>query len=534
MGLLGRYAYRQRGWDEWAWSRYDQPAYVEGTPYLGGSVDYALPIDFDETWGITAHGTRMLGESSILELRADRSEFFHWRRVRDQEGGYIGEGLTPAAWFGEYLPERVADSLGFFHAGIHSAVWLESRSSVWSGKTALTSQLSRILKLKAGIEASFYDLYDFDVTASGPAEVWVSNWRADPLSWGAYLQTTANFSGAMVLNTGLRLDAFIPNTDMVLPGTPGPVDVPSKVQVSPRVGMTHPISERDVFFATYGRYFQMPSMDQMFSGTSYNLSGDYTIVGNPDLDAVRTISMEAGIRHRIDDLSTLSFSAFSKQITGLVQTAPLSGDGLEHFFLYENDDSYATVQGAELSVMRLPGRTISGSVSWAYMVARGRYSSATESYEYASGGLTGPEEDGYLDWDQRHAVNVHLCYGTGRGEGPRIAGGHPLEGLLLSLDGSYGSGFPFTPASEDSMPDVNAERYPGTLQADLGIAKRFWAGETELELSLTVYNLLDRDDIVRIYDPGLYMVTGNPGGIMDDPAAYAPARHVFLRLGVRW
>lgn len=115
-----------------------------------------------------------------------------------------------------------------------------------------------------------------------------------------------------------------------------------------------------------------------------------------------------------------------------------------------------------------------------------------------------------------------------------IAGTHPLEGLLVSLDGSYGSGYPFTPSSGDSIPSVNTERYPYALLADLSVGKKLWVGRTELELSMTVYNLLNRDNIVRIYDPDLYMTTGDPGGIMDNPAAYAPARHIFFQLGVRW
>ncbi len=54
ISCLGRYSYKQSGWDEWAWSNYDRPAYIDGEPYLGGDFDYALPIRFDETWGITS------------------------------------------------------------------------------------------------------------------------------------------------------------------------------------------------------------------------------------------------------------------------------------------------------------------------------------------------------------------------------------------------------------------------------------------------------------------------------------------------
>jgi len=532
---LTRYSYRQSGWDEWVWSNYNKPAYIEGEPYLGGNFDYALPIRFDETWGVTSRVSRLLGEKSLLEVSFDRSEFCQWRRIRDEGGGYIGEGLSPAAWFGEFFPKSAADSMGFYHTGTHPSVWLDSRSSVVTGRIGITSQLNRILKINAGIEGSYYDIYDFSVDSKGPEQTWVTIWKAYPSSGAAYLQTSMNFSGAMVLSGGLRADLFNPNTRMVAPGQSGSTDIPVKFQLSPRFGITHPISERDVFFATYGRYFQMPNLNQMFSGSSYNLSGNFSIVGNPDLDAIRTISYEVGVRHRIEALSTLSFSAFSKLINGLVQTTPDSQEGLDQFFMYENDNSYATVQGAEITILRLPGHFWSGSISYTYSVAEGRYSSATEQYQYSSEGYAViPTDDNYLDWDQRHTANAHLNFSNNRGEGPLWAGIHPFESSALSLSWSWGSGYPFTQSSGEMLPSINEKRYPWTMQTDLTGTRKFWIGATELETKITVFNLFDRANIVRIFDTALYTNTGNPGGVRSNPAAYSPARHISFGLGISW
>lgn len=532
---LGRYSYRQGGWDEWAWSRYDQPAYVEGEPYLGGSTDNALPIKFDENWGITSRASRMVGDNTFLDLMFDRSQFCAWQRIRDIGGGYVGDDLTPAAWYAEYFPERVADSLGFYHAGIHPNAWLESRSSVSTVKLGLTQRFGRMLEVRTGLEGNYYDIYELSVFANGPGQTHVSNWRAWPSSGAVFLQTSADFSGGMVLNSGIRVDAFNANTEMVSPGQTGATDVPVKWQFSPRFGITHPISDRDVFFATYGHYFQMPDLNQMFCGTNYNLSGNYSIVGNPDLDAVRTTSYEAGVRHRLDDLSTLSLAAFYKQIAGLVQTTPTAGGGSQFFFMYENDDSYATVQGAELTVARLPGDLLSGSVTYTYSVATGRYSSATEQYEYSSQGLSViSEEENYLDWDQRHSANAHLALCTEKGQGPETGGMHLFESSTLTLDWSWGSGFPFNPPSNDSLPEINTERYPWTMQTDVSASRKIWTGGLEMEARVTVYNIFDRKNLVRIFDPGIYLDSGEPGGLMENPAAYSPARHVLFGVDLRW
>lgn len=535
LSVMGRYSYRQSGWDQWAWSNLDEPVYIEGTPYLGGNTDNALPIRFDESWGFSLGMSRMLGRSTVLEGSFSRSEFCQWSRIRNENGGYIGEDLTPSAWYAEHFPERTADSLGFYHSGMHSSVWLDSRSTVYGGDMGATTQINSVFKLKTGISATYYDIYDYGVTINPPSQTWVNIWKADPRAASAFLQSTANFSGAMVLATGIRVDAFDPNTEMTVPGEPGTQSVPVKVQVSPRFGINHPISERDVFFATYGRYFQMPSFDKMFSGTNYNLGGDYTIVGNPDLEAVRTLAYEAGIRHRIGEISTLSFSAFYKEITGLVQTSPVASQGSGTFFMYENDESFATVQGAELSLLRLPGRVLSGSVSYTYSIAEGRYSSANDQFEYSSGGYQViPVDDSYLDWDQRHQASASVHMAFGEQEGPRILGAHIMERSGIGLAWSYGSGYPYSPDSEGDLPLINTERQPWVMSTDLSLSKEVPLGAPVLKLNVTVFNLFNRRNIERIYDPLIYADTGEPGGAMGNPAAYSSARHSFFGLGVEW
>ena len=533
--ILGRYSYRQSGWDQWAWSQYDEPVYIEGTPYLGGNPDYALPLRFDESWGVTLGLSRLIGRSTVLEASANRSEFSQWSRIRDGSGGYIGEDLTPSAWYAEHFPDRVTDSLGFFHSGIHSSAWLDSRSSVYSGKVEVTIQLNSVFKLKSGIEGKYFDIYDYGVTVNPPSQTWVNIWKADPRSASGFLQSSANFSGAMVLTTGLRVDVFDPHTQMTVPGETGAQEVPTKVQISPRFGVNHPISERDVFFATYGRYFQMPSFDKMFSGTNYNLGGDFTIVGNPDLDAVRTISYEAGVRHRTGELSTVSFSAFYKEITGLVQTSPVSQESSGTFFMYGNDDSYATVQGAEMTFLQLPGDILSGNVSYTYSIAEGRYSSATEQYEYSSEGYSViPVDDNYLSWDQRHQLNASVHIAFGQEGGPEIGGFHPLQYTGIGLNWTYGSGYPYSPESEGSLPEINTKRQPWTMNTDLMCTRSIPVGELSLRASMTIFNLFNRKNIEYIYDPVLYETLGEPGGASENPAAFSSARHLFFGLGLEW
>ncbi|NLP04359.1 TonB-dependent receptor [Candidatus Fermentibacteria bacterium] len=537
ISLLGFYNYRQSGWDEWAWSRIDQPAYIDGDLYLGTDPDYAIPVRFQETGGVTGSLTQMLSDETFFDLRLNQTRFCHWRRIDDPEGGFFGEGYSPSDWNTMFYPvPRVADSLGFYHSGIHPEVWLESRSTVTSGRFDLTSRLSGVVELKTGVEGSYYDIYDYSVYLADAGGAYASLWRAYPSAGAVYSQTALHFGSGMVLNGGLRFDLFNPNCSAFDLEEGGEVEVPVKSQLSPRLGVTHPVTDRDVFFVTYGHYFQMPSLNELFYGTDYNISGLYSIVGNPDLEAERTVAYEAGLRHRFSDTSSLALSAFYKDITGQVRTGGHFSETYDYYFLYENDDSHGTVHGLELKFLELPSGWVYGSASYTYSIARGRYSSSTEGWEYESGGMFVPQTtDNYLDWDQRHTADASLSISVPRRSGPLLGGIRILEGASLTLDGYYGSGFPFSPPPGGSVePEINTERYPATVMADLGVGRKFWTGGLEFDAAVTVYNVFDRRNVSKIFDAGYYLETGDPGGAMGNPGAWSPARHLFAKLSVSW
>ncbi len=529
------YYYRQNGWDEWAWSLYDHPVYIDEEPYLARNPDYAIPIRFEEDYGVTTGLTQMLGERSFIDIKVSWNRFCQWQRIRTEDGGYLGEGFSPSDWiFFSAIEPRVIDSTGFYHSGIHPDVWLESSNYVTTGKLDYTSKLNTIMELSTGLEANYYDLYDYSAYIENWLTTYASLWKAYPFSGSVYAEISSRFSGGFVFNTGLRFDYFEPNAEMISPDDYELHVVSAKYQFSPRIGMTNPVSDRDVFFCTYGHYFQMPNMNQMYFGTDYNVSETTTIVGNPDLDAQRTISYEAGLRHRFSNRASMAVSGFYKDITGLVRTSSHFDASFGDYFQYSNDESHGSVRGMEITFLRLPGDYLSGSINYTYSVAKGKYSSATSQYEYSTQGDTiPPTEDNYLDWDQQHVAAAHLNYAVPRGSGPLIYGIYPLEGMELSVDWTYGSGFPYSPPSGASdIPKVNTERYPWTMQTDVRLSRRFWFNPLEFRANITIYNLLNRSNLDRIFDTVYYQNTGDPGGIIRNPGAYSPARHFLLSLDI--
>jgi hypothetical protein len=228
-------------------------------------------------------------------------------------------------------------------------------------------------------------------------------------------------------------------------------------------------------------------------------------------------------------------SAFYKDVTGLVRTAEYIGEE-EDYFRYENDDSHGNVKGIELTFSRLPGQFLAWNLTYGYTIAKGRYSSPEQQYQYEQEGFTlPPGEDNYLDWDQRHTVSAHLDVNWQRGEGPRLGSYPVLEGTGLGVDWIYGSGFPYSPPSGTSaIPLVNTERYPETMRTDLRVSREVWLDPLSVRLEFTVFNLFNRRNIEWIYDTGIYGSTGYPGGEMHNPGAWSPARHFLFGASLEW
>jgi len=527
-------SHKETGWNEWAWSRFHLPAYIDDTAYLGRSQDYALPIRFSETVGFTFNVTQLLGSETCLKFTAGIMKFQDWNRVRLQGGGYLGENTYPIYWLTQYAAEeRIADSIGFYHTGVHPNVWYDSKSTVSSLLIGFDSNPNPRTRIKAGIEASYYDLYQYNVYSEGYRNTFISQWDAYPYSGAAYLQGSYRFSGGVITTAGVRADMFDANTSVFDIETGNTVRVDQKWHFSPRVGFSVPFSESSIFYSTYGHHFQKPSMNCLFLETTHNLADNRIVAGNPNLDPEMTQIFEIGIRHFIDRFTEFSLAAYYKDITGLVNTED-HGEGT--YYIFTNDDSHGRVRGLEVTLNRSASQNISGQISYALSVAKGKYSSILEKYNYSQAGVIYiSNEDNYLDWDQTHTISAAIEARSFESEGPELGGVHPFENTILGISWMFGSGMPYTlPPSEGELYETNTERYPFSMQTDVTLSRMFSIGPVELDLVLGVFNLFNRKNVVNIYDTSLFHAERDPGGAEGNPRSWSPARHFMISAGVSW
>jgi outer membrane receptor protein involved in Fe transport len=139
----------------------------------------------------------------------------------------------------------------------------------------------------------------------------------------AYVQDRWEYEG-LVLNAGLRYDLFTPGLQI------SDEDLPSgryKQQISPRLGIAYPISDRDVLSFSYGWTFQTPQRSFVFE----NRGSQSTVAvrGNPDLSPETNISYQAAVQHLFSKDVSGQFAVFFKDIFGLIavrqEVDPLTG-----------------------------------------------------------------------------------------------------------------------------------------------------------------------------------------------------------------
>jgi outer membrane receptor for ferrienterochelin and colicin len=437
-------------------------------------------------------------------------------------------------------------------------------TSYWIGKFDLTSQVNPVHQVKAGLEWRMHELSLDDITLQAkrkegkdeqivPFEPWVppvesifhNKYTRKPTEFSAYLQDKIELKD-MIMNIGVRFDYF--NSNGVLPADPkdpsvynpfrdsniyrNPSDPDSlrtpytpderrafmqknataKTQVSPRIGIAYPITDRGIIHFSYGHFFKMPEFQYLYDNPDFKLltGGGWTVIGNAALNAERTVQYEIGLQQQLSDQVGVDVSLFYKDIRDWVGTSPLvtTLKPSVAYSVYENKD-YANVYGVVLDLEKRYSSHFSGNLSYSFQVAEGTYSNPLDAFNAISA-RTEPRLNLIpMNWDQRHTLMATATLGA--------------AGWTLTFQGKYQTGRPYTPtyargsfvggAAQVGYRD-NSARLPSTSQLDLLLHRRFRVGPLNLGFLVTVYNVFDQKGETAVYTEtgtARYSVNLDPG-----------------------
>ena len=524
--LSGRLIPSLKGVLTWRYSEEDRRPYNHSWKYI---PDQYLRVR-EKSRQIIANITHSLSSNLFYDLRVSYFSQSYYSGVDKDTSQYLGQ----AEW--SYLANK---GDGFeFYAKRDPIELTDNRTETLNAKGDLVWQMGKSNEVKLGFEFKKHSLKYFDDYDPKRNFPYITDFTKKPLEGVAYVQDKIEMN-AFVMNLGLRFDY----ADQLSPFRNNPLDRKSvvdskpKVQWSPRLGVAHPISDKTSLHFSYGHFFQNPDYTRLYENGQYDINVREPIFGQPNLDAERTTAYEVGVSHQFSDAIVGSFTAYYKDIIGLVGTRffpPFVEGRFVGYTLYMNE-AYANVKGFETRIDMRRTKYISGSLTYTYSVAKGSASSETEDYP----GTTQSTLLYPLSFDKPHLLNLNANLYLPENDGPVLLGVRPLENTVWNFVVRASSGYPYTPTPYGrtlSYIEKNSARMPMTYSVDAQINKQWIIGKAKLTVFVELLNLTNHKNVLYVYSDSGEPDVSNSGGYsqdyVQDPSNFGPPRRI--RLGVRF
>ncbi len=300
----------------------------------------------------------------------------------------------------------------------------------------------------------------------------------------------------MIVNAGVRYDYFDPNDtyidDLINPENQR-TQASDKAMISPRLGVSFPITDQGILHFSYGHFYQMPTLRRLYKTSTFgaNISPS---MGNANLKPEKTVLYEFGLQQQFTRVLAVEGSVFYKDIRDLLALQSIDylspTYGPSSYSIYMNKD-YGNVKGLTLSLTKRYDKVskTSAFLDYSYQVAEGN---SLNSGSFYFNSLTGEEEEKRivpLNWDQRHIFNATVMISN-----PKKWG--------ISFIGKIAQGWPYTPniPFANYVPNTNSGRKPWQKNVNVRLHNNFNLGILDIVLFGKIYNLFDIQNERYVFD----------------------------------
>jgi len=389
------------------------------------------------------------------------------------------------------------------------------QSEYYATKWDLVSQVNMNHQIKFGFEYFAHTMTKDYNSLPYDAVPFEDIYSYKPQTGAAYLLDKMEWQG-MVINVGLRLDYIDPGASVrenVLDTREDATwtEADQKWQVSPRLGISHPISNETVMHFNYGWFFEQPRFSSLFDfvvmPTRLLRRGNQNI-GNPNLGAQKTKAWEFGVGHQLTSNVSVDVTGYYKDLYDIegIRFVP----AIPSNYSVLTNSEYGKSYGIEIALKKRYSNNFSMDMNYTLSWARGTSSTQNQHYQLVTNGppdpYTGqmrvyPQVDYWLDFDQRHTASVILDYRLPDDSGPTFFGMKIFEKLGANLIWRYHSGRPYT--REDSrgnqVGDFNGARQPWFMRTDSRINKDFTLWGLDYSFFAEIENLFNERRAVSVY-----------------------------------
>lgn len=281
----------------------------------------------------------------------------------------------------------------------------------------------------------------------------------------------------------------------------------AKYEISPRIGVSFPITDRGVIYFSYGHFFQIPRFERLYQNPDFEIglgTGNQGVIGNSDLEPEQTINGEIGLQQQLSDDISLDVTGYFRDIRNLASTRAdeiVVYGGAARYSKFVNSD-FGFVRGIILALTKRFSAGLSASLDYTLQIAKGTNSDPEAARNALAGGSQPEVQLTALDWDQRHTINGSVFYAA--------------KGWGGGLVAQYGSGLPYTPRANKDISSLltNNQIKPATFNVDLRAYREFKIGIGTITTFVRVFNLFDRLNEINVFND-----TGRAGFTTDKAVA---------------
>ena len=398
-----------------------------------------------------------------------------------------------------------------------------------TAKGDITSQVTTHHQVKTGFQYNVPTMDTYDVQLLYLTPPYITQYRRTPWEMGLYIQDKIEYD-FIILNLGIRYDAanageipywIDPRNPMDEEGNlvidPGDAETaPIKTgelrsQFSPRLGISHPVTERSVVYFNYGHFFQNPIYRNLYvQGT---LEDSVPLIGNPNMENEKTVSYEFGYKHQFTEIYAMELVMWAKDTSNMVgsERIPAFFQGVSNpydYTVFLNYD-YSSSKGFDLTLQKRYDQYWSARAAYSYMTTQSNRDDPWAGYRGGHELDTSPKRPRVLGWDQPHRFSASISLSIPEGVGPDVFGVRPFERTNASIIYRADAGKPYTPRTRERTLEPNSGRRPWTFNWDMKLYRDFETFGLRYSIFADVRNLTNRKNVRSVYsrtgkadDPG--------------------------------
>ncbi len=369
----------------------------------------------------------------------------------------------------------------------------------------------------------------------------------DPWGGQVYFRDKLEY-GSMIASLGFRWDFFIQDKNDLVEiarndDLGSGIILGDRQKFSPRIGFSYPISDKAKVHFNYGHFYQRPALTYMYQRNTASVSLN-TVIGNYNLDYMKTIQYSFGVRYAMNESYSLDISGYFKDEFDKINPKSVRVGGLFRQ-QYRNSD-YGRGRGFEMTLEKRGAGLVNGRLSYTYAFAFGKASQTNSDYQSDFELSRDPLDEAPLDNDVRHRFTSSVQVFVPNTKKPKLFGLPIPNGWSMDVQMYFESGRPFTPSSD--YPNVNTAlgeniqrnslRKPSVLNFDVRFSKDFAIFGLDNKMILQVENVFDSRNVNFVYsNTGLPFTNNNTNGEINEGTAFDndPSNYDYgrqIRLGV--